>query len=81
MAKDRREKLLGELERIADRLDENDGLYRRRLEIFRELRSLDPPVPQRVIAEHSRITEVAVTQVLRKARLQDESNGRSAATG
>lgn len=63
--------LLTELDRIADELDEVEGqradLYARRTSVFQRGRAMDPPITQRELAEHARVTDAAVIQVLRKA--------------
>jgi hypothetical protein len=61
---------------LADLADELESLetattaaYARRLDLFLAARALDPPMTQRELAGWSRITKGAVTQVLRKVRL------------
>lgn len=65
-----------ELEGATQRVDD---LYARRTAIFEELRGTDPPTPQRLIAEASGITEVAVIQAIRKRRARVAKE--SASTG
>lgn len=45
-----------------------DRLWAARLALFDRLRSADPPVPQKVIAQHAKVSEGAVTQAVRKLR-------------
>jgi len=66
-----RTELLAELDAIADQLDQVEeqraDLYARRTSVFQRARAMDPPITQRELAEHARVTDAAVIQVLRKA--------------
>lgn len=71
MSDQERAELLAELDAIADQLDQVEGqraeLYARRTSVFQRARAMDPPITQRELAEHARVTDAAVIQVLRKA--------------
>jgi len=78
MSDQQRAELLAELDAIADQLDqvadrldvveaERTELYARRTSVFQRARAMDPPITQRELAEHARVTDAAVIQVLRKA--------------
>lgn len=64
--------LLAVLEQLADVATAQqqlmDRLWAARLQLFDRLRSADPPVPQKVIAQHAKVSEGAVTQAVRKLR-------------
>lgn len=64
--------LLGELTGLRTEIDEAQAhvadLFTRRVVIFDQLRQLDPPVTQRVIAEAAGIHEVGVIQALKRYR-------------
>jgi hypothetical protein len=68
---DDRAALLAELDEVTDELDQVEerraNLYARRTGIFQRARALSPPITQRELAEHARVTDAAVIQVLRKA--------------
>lgn len=53
---------------------ELDDLYAQRLAVYQELRELDPPVTHAAIARAAGVTEDAVAQALRKARLASASS-------
>lgn len=69
---DDRSELLAALDQVADGIDGNDTrraeLYAQRLELWQKARAMEPPITQKVLAAHSRVTEPAVIQQLKKAR-------------
>lgn len=73
MARDRAT-ILALLDQVADELttvnDEATRLYAYRLELLEEGRAQDPPITQRELAAHAKVSEEAVIQVLRKAERQ-----------
>ncbi len=64
--------ILDELAELAEAIEgvteELDSLYERRNTLWAEGRTCDPPLLQRELALPSRVTEGAVTQVLRRQR-------------
>lgn len=74
---DERATILAALDTIADKLAEaNEAatqLYAARLHLLQEGRSLTPPITQRELAAHAKVSEEAVIQVLRKAARQAEA--------
>lgn len=74
---DDRDSILAALDTIADELavanDEATRLYAVRLDLLQQGRALTPPITQRVLAEHAKVSEEAVIQVLRKAARQAET--------
>lgn len=74
-----RAELLAELDTVADELDQVEAsrseLYARRTGIFQRGRAMDPPITQRELAEHARVTDAAVIQVLRKAAKANNGTG------
>ena len=71
------EAVLAELRALRERIEAGQAdvteAYARRLELFQRARAAEPPMPNRVLAEASGVTEVAVIQCLAKRRLQDEA--------
>lgn len=59
---------LRELKKVADQLAKTDDLYERRYQLIRELRALDPPVPQAELAEICRTSPNAITQLMRASK-------------
>lgn len=66
--------ILRELGHVANQLGDVEArrgdLYAKRLALYQEARALVPPITNRVLAEHTGVTEEAVIQVLRKAARQ-----------
>lgn len=61
-----------ELERLEMRREE---LYATRLDLWLRGRALDPPMTQKDLATASRVTEGAVTQAMRKLRVNAGAGG------
>lgn len=66
-----RDDLLNQVEELTatiNRLDERAANVRdQRLDVFRQLRALDPPVPFTAIATRAAMSDVGVKNVLRRA--------------
>lgn len=64
------ELVLADLRDVADELDELmpkvKSCWARRDVLYTEARAMDPPITQRLIAQASGVTEVAVTRSIRK---------------
>ncbi len=71
------EAVLSELRELRERIEAGQAdltdAYARRLELFQQARSSAPPTPNRVLAEAAGVTEVAIIQARKKARLQAEA--------
>lgn len=66
-----------ELAALADELEQLDRrrevIYSRRLELWLEGQAMEPRMTQRELADPARVTEGAVTQALRKVRLEQQT--------
>lgn len=63
-----REEVLKDIKAISRKLHEAKLLFRKRVDLYVEGRSLTPPITQREMAEASGLTEIAVTKALHKRR-------------
>lgn len=72
------EAVLAELAEVTERLVARENAqkddYQRRVELYEEARSMDPPVVHSRLADASQVSEVAVIKALKKARELSEAS-------